>query len=198
MSQRAIKGYQILNHFCGHYPLKELFNKYYVQGTVNIGAVDMTQHQDVGGPYGVKGFPTLKFFGFNKNKAIDYNGQRTADAMGDEAFKQLRKLTKDKASGGKSSGGDSGKKTGGSGGDKNVVLTDQNFKKLVLNGGDAWLVEFFAPWCGHCQKLEPEWKKAAGELAEATGGKVKMGALDATAHQQTAGQYGIQGLCNDL
>ena len=156
----------------------------------------MTQHQDVGVPYGIKGFPTIKIFGYNKNKPIDYNGARNADGMGDECFKQLRKMTKDKASGGKSSGGSSGggKKSGGSGGgDKNVVLTDGNFREKVLNGGDPWLVEFYAPWCGHCQKLEPEWKAAAGQLFEETGGKIKMGALDATANQQTAGQYGIQG-----
>ena len=54
----------------------------------------MTQHQSVGAPFGIKGFPTIKIFGYNKQKPIDYNGQRTADAMGDEAFKQLRKLTK--------------------------------------------------------------------------------------------------------
>jgi len=54
----------------------------------------MTQHQSVGAPFGIKGFPTIKIFGYNKQKPVDYNGQRTADAMGDEAFKQLRKLTK--------------------------------------------------------------------------------------------------------
>jgi len=169
-----------------------------LKGTVNVGAVDMTQHQDVGAPYGIKGFPTIKFFGYNKNKPIDYQGARSADAMGDEAFKQLRKLTKDKASGGKSSGGggggsSGGKKSGGGGGNKNVVLTDSNFRDKVINGGAPWLVEFYAPWCGHCQRLEPEWKAAAGQIFEETGDKVKMGALDATANQQTAGQYGIQG-----
>ena len=50
----------------------------------------MTAHQSVGAPYGIKGFPTIKFFGYNKNKPTDYNGQRTADALGDESFKQLR------------------------------------------------------------------------------------------------------------
>ena len=70
-----------------------------------------------------------------------------------------------------------------------VELTDSNFKKLVLQSDDMWLVEFFAPWCGHCKNLEPHWKKAASELK----GKVKLGAVDATVHQALAQQYGIQG-----
>lgn len=49
--------------------------------------------------------------------------------------------------------------------------------------------QFYAPWCGHCKNLEPEWKKAAKEL----GGKVKLGALDATAYQSKAQEYGVQG-----
>ena len=57
-----------------------------------------------------------------------------------------------------------------------IELTDQNFDKLVLESNDMWLVEFFAPWCGHCKNLAPHWASAATELK----GKVKLGALDAT------------------
>lgn len=60
---------------------------------------------------------------------------------------------------------------------KNVIeLTDENFDKTVWNSEDMWLVEFYAPWCGHCKNLAPEWAAAATELK----GKVKLGALDAT------------------
>lgn len=46
-----------------------------------------------------------------------------------------------------------------------VDLTEDNFKEMVLDSDEMWLVEFFAPWCGHCQKLAPEWESAAGQLS---------------------------------
>ena len=60
---------------------------------------------------------------------------------------------------------------------------------LVLNSQDVWAVEFYAPWCGHCKKLEPEWARAATDLK----GVAKVGALDATVHQRVAGKYNIRG-----
>ncbi len=62
------------------------------------------------------------------------------------------------------------------GGNSDVkVLTQSNFNKEVVNSPDIWMVEFFAPWCGHCKNLTPEWEKAAKALK----GIVKIGAVDA-------------------
>lgn len=60
-------------------------------------------------------------------------------------------------------------------------LTD-NFLLQVLNSNGVVLVEFFAPWCGHCKALTPTWEKAASVLK----GVATVAALDADAHQSLA------------
>jgi len=154
-----------------------------LKGIVGVGAIDCDQHKQLCGQYGVQGFPTIKIFGANKNKPEDFNGDRSASGIVQAAQRVAQKVVQDRL-GGKSSG------SGGSGSKDDVVeLTEKNFKKLVLQSDDMWLVEFFAPWCGHCKNLEPHWKSAAGELK----GKVKLGAVDATVYQELAQQYGVRG-----
>ncbi|XP_015109485.1 protein disulfide-isomerase A6 homolog [Diachasma alloeum] len=161
-----------------------------LKGVVKLGAVDADEHKSLGSRFGVQGFPTVKIFGANKNKPEDYNGARTASGLVDAALSAAKNKVKSALNGKKSgsSGGSSDSKKSKSSDDV-IELTDENFDKLVLESDDTWLVEFFAPWCGHCKNLAPEWASAATELK----GKVKLGALDATVHQEKAREYGIKG-----
>jgi protein disulfide-isomerase A1 len=45
------------------------------------------------------------------------------------------------------------------------VLVGKNFKQEVLDSDKEVLVEFYAPWCGHCKNLAPHYDAAAKKLA---------------------------------
>lgn len=67
----------------------------------------------------------------------------------------------------------------------------------VVTESDFIAVEFFAPWCGHCKRLEPEWAAAAETFANSPPAgldvEVKLAAVDATAETELATKYGIRG-----
>lgn len=69
-------------------------------------------------------------------------------------------------------------------------LTGSTFEKEVM-GEELALVEFFAPWCGHCKNLAPHYEEAATELKSKKG--IKLAKVDCTEQQELCGSYGIQG-----
>ncbi|CAG9310346.1 unnamed protein product [Blepharisma stoltei] len=57
-----------------------------------------------------------------------------------------------------------------------VQLTASNFDSEVLKSEDFWIVEFFSPLCGPCQKLIPDYENAAESLK----GIANLGVVDMT------------------
>lgn len=46
---------------------------------------------------------------------------------------------------------------------KVVTLTDDSFSN-ALDSKSFWLIDFYAPWCGHCKTLEVcSWKEKVSE-----------------------------------
>lgn len=61
-----------------------------------------------------------------------------------------------------------------------MTLTTDNFADTITNSGKDAMVEFYAPWCGHCKALKPEYKALAERFKDDD--SVIIAAMDATAH----------------
>jgi len=72
-----------------------------------------------------------------------------------------------------------------------VVLTTSNFDHAIAEFEFA-LVEFYAPWCGHCKHLAPEYAAAAQSLAQ-THPNIKLCKVDATEEKDLGSRFGVRG-----
>ncbi|CAN6277242.1 unnamed protein product [Urochloa humidicola] len=74
-----------------------------------------------------------------------------------------------------------------------AVLTAANFSSF-LAATRYVMVEFYAPWCGHCQALAPDYAAAASRLAaQHSRGHLALAKLDATEDTDLAHKYDVQG-----
>ena len=69
-------------------------------------------------------------------------------------------------------------------------VTEETFKKEVLEAEQPVLIDFWAEWCGPCKMIEPHVMALADEFA----GKMLVGRLDADTNPNIMMEYGIMGI----
>ncbi|KAG1326205.1 Disulfide-isomerase-like protein [Cocos nucifera] len=165
--------------WCGH--CKKLAPEYEKLGSsfkkaksILIGKVDCDEHKSLCSKYGVSGYPTIQWFAKGSLEPKKYEGSRTAEALAEfvnnEGGTNVKVATLPSSV---------------------VVLTLDNFDQVVLDETKDVLVEFYAPWCGHCKNLAPTYEKVATayKLEE----DVVIANIDADKYRDLAEKYGVSG-----
>ncbi|KAF2346719.1 Thioredoxin domain [Trinorchestia longiramus] len=70
-------------------------------------------------------------------------------------------------------------------------LTADTFHTFI-KAESSVLVMFYAPWCGHCKRIKPEYIDAAAELFN-KGASGKLAAVDATKETALASEFSVKG-----
>jgi len=129
-------------------------------------------------------------------KSASYEGERTAAGLVEWTMNKARAAALARI-GAKASGSSSGgQKQRASDGpadfypaSSGVISLDGDGYDAMLRSKEPYFVEFYAPWCGHCQALKPEFTQVASALA----GRVKVAAVDCEAHKSVCADEGVQG-----
>jgi thioredoxin 2 len=73
---------------------------------------------------------------------------------------------------------------------KPVTLTDANFDAVTGHTELPVLVDFWAPWCGPCKSMAPQFDRAAQQLK----GRVLLAKVNSDDNPQTAGRFAIRSI----
>jgi len=85
--------------------------------------------------------------------------------------------------------GDGTWRTAQPGGGSKFLVHPKDFEAEVVKATTPSLVEFYAPWCGHCKTLAPQYARAADNIK----GMVQFVGIDCTAEEAVCKKYGIGG-----
>lgn len=187
-TQTFTENINLKNHFvmfyapwCSHcqrlYPiweqLADLLNE---EGSrVTIAQVDCTTETVLCAQQDITGYPTLKYFSPDKLEPVKYKdihflthltmflNVQMGSSLGTGELEEVENV---------------GVKE----------LTDDNYTDQLSKGNH--FVKFYAPWCGHCQKLAPTWEELGKTYVKHK--EVTINKVDCTVNKQACRNFGIK------
>ncbi|XP_062390184.1 dnaJ homolog subfamily C member 10 [Sardina pilchardus] len=131
-------------------------------GQLKFGTLDCTIHDGLCSTYNIQAYPTTVIF--NKSSIHEYEGHHSADGILEFIEDLINPVV--------------------------VTLNADTFAELVKRrkSDELWMVDFYAPWCGPCQALLPEWRRVARML----NGMVRVGTVDCQKHHSFCQVEGVR------
>mmetsp|Transcript_50554 Transcript_50554/g.99030 ORF Transcript_50554/g.99030 Transcript_50554/m.99030 type:complete len:817 (+) Transcript_50554:51-2501(+) len=149
-------------------------------GKVLVTKIDADKHSNVGDSQNIQGFPTMKVFVNGNEDGVDVE-MGSIDEMYDailaasdpNAPKPKKWFEKE---------------------DENIAALTDSTVEAHLKQHKHVLLEFYAPWCGHCQEYAPQFSELAAQLkADKITKDVSVAKLDADTHSKFATKAGVEG-----
>ena len=172
------KGVLVMFHapWCGHCKrlmpdFDQLANDVFSEKEIAVAKVDAVSYPGLAATHKVDGYPTLIFFD-KTLKRTEYSGSRSLEDLKKFVYSKL------------------GRAIPGEEESAALILNPENFA-AVTTSGKAVFVKFFAPWCGHCKRMAPDWEKLALSLKE--NDKVVIAKLDGSRYSDLTKNLPISG-----
>jgi len=146
----------------------------HVKEKIVISRIDADKYRSLGKAEGIKGYPTIKLYMPGDKEGTEYTDDKNLDDL-------ISYIDG---------------KTGLIANKKPVVsfvvdLDESNFDEIVGDPKNHVMVEFYAPWCGHCKKLAPVYEKVAKDFHKEK--NIIIARVDAIANDSLNTRYRIGG-----
>ncbi|KAI5820729.1 thioredoxin-like protein [Pyronema omphalodes] len=175
---------KVVNHYTTTPVSPDLGATYTQAYPLNFGDLDCLAYGDTCAEFGVVSWPWFNVFKDGKKVDSFDKTERTFETLSAFVDKQIDEIKSNKVDKAKKKAVPAVVATPNPTGES-LPLDTERFTKLITTTRDAWLVKFYAPWCGHCQAMAPAW----AELGKEMKGELNIGEVNCEAEKR---------LCKDL